>query len=565
MTTIPLKGEEPIKCNLGFVFSAFRPSFTLHLCTSLDGFNMHSFSSILVVVLVSIRQAEKDGEVNLVHCSSDQQIADILTKALPKGKFEVLRAMLGEVQRLQARYDGYGALCYDPRFVGSDGVMLYFHGAKETDFSIFSDDNLHINAHLIGTQPQGRNWDFTWVQTFSGIGTVRQLMSRRMEMQNRVFNTAERSVVVKRTDDLDIAKVTVSTLVQLNVKLVPIGVIYLHAANGTLLKLISPSNETNSTASQLYQRAILEYEGVFRHYVYPKRSSSGRLMAWSSLRSIPGNICLHLPQHLDTGRVACGFNSLCSIGTDRRQRFYKAILNDENGKIVDVKKLQKTVTEGEQGFLAEVNSISRNNHKNLVQLLGFCNEGQHRLLVYEHMETGSLADLLFKDSRLSWLRRPQNVLLDEGLTATIAGFGIAKLMRKDQTRTTTKIRGIRGYAAPEWFRNMPITVKVDVYSFGILLLELICCRKSYKQDVANENEMILAEWVCDCYRRKELHLLAGDDEEPIEDIKRFEKLLMVAIWCIQENPALRPRMKKVMLTLEGSVEVSIHPDPFSFI
>ncbi|KAM3216111.1 G-type lectin S-receptor-like serine/threonine-protein kinase LECRK2 [Capsicum annuum] len=380
-------------------------------------------------------------------------------------------------------------------------------------------------------------------------------------------------------------------------------------------------------------------------------------MAWSSLRSIPGNICLHLPQHLDTGRVACGFNSLCSIGTDWscRRNFteqdckdesrgdeaftmhemlntnwiekdcwkkrypllngrtdptetakaflkistttnttmprsqagenrknqssliisvskkatngfeeelgtgalstvYKAILNDENGKIVDVKKLQKTVTEGEQGFLAEVNSISRNNHKNLVQLLGFCNEGQHRLLVYEHMETGSLADLLFKDSRLN-----------EGLTATIAGFGIAKLMRKDQTRTTTKIRGIRGYAAPEWFRNMPITVKVDVYSFGILLLELICCRKSYKQDVANENEMILAEWVCDCYRRKELHLLAGDDEEPIEDIKRFEKLLMVAIWCIQENPALRPRMKKVMLTLEGSVEVSIHPDPFSFI
>ncbi|PHT52077.1 hypothetical protein CQW23_06539 [Capsicum baccatum] len=100
---------------------------------------------------------------------------------------------------------------------------------------------------------------------------------------------------------------------------------------------------------------------------------------------------------------------------------------------------------------------------------------------------------------------------------------------------------------------MPITVKVDVYCFGILLLELICCRKSYKQDVANETEMILVEWACDWYRRKELHLLAGDDEEAIEDIERFEKLLMVAIWCIQENPALRPSMKKVMLTLEGLI------------
>ncbi|XP_060210963.1 G-type lectin S-receptor-like serine/threonine-protein kinase LECRK2, partial [Lycium barbarum] len=261
-----------------------------------------------------------------------------------------------------------------------------------------------------------------------------------------------------------------------------------------------------------------------------------------------------------------------------------------NGKIVAVKKLHKMVTEGEQGFRAEVNSISRTNHKNLVQLLGFYNEGQHRLLIYEHMETGSVADLLFKDCRLSWSQRvqvaidtakglfylheecsiqiihcdikPQNVLLDENLTAKIADFGIAKLLGKDQTRTTTKIRGTRGYVAPEWFRNMPITVKVDVYSFGILLLELIRCRKSYKQDVANENEMILAEWTCDCYRRKELHLLAGNDEEAIEDIMRFEKLLMVAI---QESPALWPSMKNVMLMLEGSVEVSIPPDPFSFI
>ncbi|PHT52085.1 putative receptor protein kinase ZmPK1 [Capsicum baccatum] len=220
---------------------------------------------------------------------------------------------------------------------------------------------------------------------------------------------------------------------------------YLHAANGTLLILISSSNETNSTSSQFFQRAILESDGVFRHYVYPKRSSSGRPMVWSSLHSIPDNICLILPQHLERQGVACGFNSLCSMGTDRRPRWkypkklsayqavpgvnirsfsyneleeatngfeeqlgtgafstgYKAVLNDDNGKIVAVMKLHKTVTEGEQGFLAEVNSIRRTNHKNLVQLLGFSNEGQHRLLVYEHMETGSLADLLFKDSRLS--------------------------------------------------------------------------------------------------------------------------------------------------------------------
>ncbi|KAL3379871.1 hypothetical protein AABB24_000501 [Solanum stoloniferum] len=283
------------------------------------------------------------------------------------------------------------------------------------------------------------------------------------------------------------------------------------------------------------------------------------------------------------------------LGTGAFSTVYKAVLDDENGKVVAVKKLRNMVTEGEgeEVFEAEVNSISRTNHKNLVQLLGFCNEGQHRLLVYEHMKTGSIAHLLFKDSRLSWSKRvqvaidtakglcylheecstqiihcdikPQNVLLDENLTAKIADFGMAKLLKKHQTQTTTRIRGTKGYVAPDWFRSMPVTVKVDVYSFGVLLLELICCRKNYEQDVANENKMILLEWAYDCYRRNKLHLLVGDDEEALEDIKRFEKFLLVAIWCIQENLASRPNMKKVMLMLEGSVEVSIPPDPFSFV
>ncbi|XP_016540606.2 G-type lectin S-receptor-like serine/threonine-protein kinase LECRK2 [Capsicum annuum] len=367
----------------------------------------------------------------------------------------------------------------------------------------------------------------------------------------------------------------------------------------TLLKItkdnsiVGPTTTTTTTTATPRSQAgekrknqsslIISVSYVFKFKgKYPKKLSAYQAVPGVNIRSFSYN---------ELEEATNGFEE--QLGTGAFSTGYKAVLNDDDGKIVAVMKLHKTVTEGEQGFLAEVNSIRRTNHKNLVQLLGFCNEGQHRLLVYEHMETGSLADLLFKDSRLSWSQRvqvaidtakglcylheecstqiihcdimPQNVLLDEGLTAKIADYGIAKLLRKDQTRTTTKIRGTRGYVAPEWFRNMPITVKVDVYSFGILLLELICCRKSYKQDVANENEMILAEWACDCYRRKELHLLAGDDEEAVEDIEMFKKLLMVAIWCIQENPALRPSMKKVMLTLEGSVEVSIPPDPFSFI
>uniref|UniRef100_A0A5B7AA86 Receptor-like serine/threonine-protein kinase n=2 Tax=Davidia involucrata TaxID=16924 RepID=A0A5B7AA86_DAVIN len=272
---------------------------------------------------------------------------------------------------------------------------------------------------------------------------------------------------------------------------------------------------------------------------------------------------------------------------------YKGVLKSENGNLVAVKKLDKMVREGDQEFKAEVSAIGRTNHKNLVQLLGYCNEGENRLLVYEFMSNGSLASFLFENSRPNWHRRiqvafgtarglhylhdecstqiihcdikPQNVLIDESFAARISDFGLAKLLKTDQTRTTTAIRGTKGYVAPEWFKSMPITVKVDVYSYGILLLELICCRRSVEIDVEHEDEMILSDWAYDCYKEGKLQLLVKNDEAALDDIKRLEKFVMIAIWCIQEDPSLRPTMKKVTQMLEGAVEVSVPPDPSSFI
>ncbi|KAL2486016.1 receptor-like protein kinase 1 [Abeliophyllum distichum] len=208
------------------------------------------------------------------------------------------------------------------------------------------------------------------------------------------------------------------------------------------------------------------------------------------------------------------------------------------------------------------------------------------------MSNGSLANFLFENSRPNWYKRmqiafatargicylheecsnqiihcdikPQNVLLDESFTAKISDFGLAKLLKPDQSKTTTGIRGTKRYVAPEWFRNMPITVKVDVYSFGILLLELICCRRNYEPDVEVETEMILADFAYDCYKEGTLHLLVANDEEALND-KQFDKFVMIAIWCIQEDPTLRPTMKRVMQLMEGSVEVPIPPDPASYI
>ncbi|CAA3025763.1 G-type lectin S-receptor-like serine threonine-kinase LECRK3 [Olea europaea subsp. europaea] len=280
------------------------------------------------------------------------------------------------------------------------------------------------------------------------------------------------------------------------------------------------------------------------------------------------------------------------LGRGAYSTVHKGIIKTDNTEtVVAVKKLHKMATEGEEEFKAEVSSISRTNHKNLVQLLGYCDEEQNRLLVYEFMSNGSLANFLFENSRPNWYKRlqiafaiargirylheecknqiihcdikPRNVLLDESLAAKISDFGLAKLLKPDQSRTTTGIRGTKGYVAPEWFRNMPITVKVDVYSFGILLLELLCCRRNYEPQVEAEREMILADFAYDCYKEGTLHLLvANDDEEALND-KLFDKFVMIAIWCIQEDPELRPNMKRVLQLMEGPVEVPVPPDPAS--
>ena len=106
---------------------------------------------------------------------------------------------------------------------------------------------------------------------------------------------------------------------------------------------------------------------------------------------------------------------------------------------------------------------------------------------------------------------------------------------------------------------MPVTIKEDVYSFDILLLELICCRKSFEAEAKDEDQMILADWAYDCYKDKKVDLLVENDEEAIDDMKRLEKYVMVAIWCIQEDPSQRPTMKKVVQMMEGSTEVSVPP------
>ena len=260
--------------------------------------------------------------------------------------------------------------------------------------------------------------------------------------------------------------------------------------------------------------------------------------------------------------------------------------------LVAVKKLNRSVQDYEREFKTEVNVIGQTHHKNLVRLLGFCDEGLHRLLVYEFLSNGTLASFLFRDLKPSWNQRiqiavgiarglwylheecsnqiihcdikPQNILLDNYYNVRISDFGLAKLLRMNQSKTHTNIRGTKGYVAPEWFRNMPITPKVDVYSYGVILLEIICCRRSVDMENTEEEKAILTDWAYDCYREGALDALVEYNVEELDDKEKLERYVMVAIWCIQEDPSLRPTMRRVMQMLEGVVEVFVPPCPFLF-
>ncbi|KAM4082615.1 hypothetical protein ACJW30_11G188600 [Castanea mollissima] len=288
----------------------------------------------------------------------------------------------------------------------------------------------------------------------------------------------------------------------------------------------------------------------------------------------------------DPEEATSGFKE--ELGKGSFGTVYKGVIASSYSRYVAVK--NKMITEGESEFKTEVIVIGQTHHKNLVRLLGYCDEGEHRILLYEFMHNGTLSSFLFGVIRPSWQQRmqialgiarglmylheecsmqiihcdikPQNILLDDFFTAKISDFGLAKLLMNQQTWTLTGIRGTKGYVAPEWFKNTPVTVKVDVYSFGVMLLEIICCRRCV--EVEMERAAILIDWAYECYSRERVERLVENDEESISDMKWVKKLVMVAIWCVQDVPLLRPSMREVTHMLEGILEISAPRCPFLY-
>ncbi|CAM6106677.1 unnamed protein product [Calypogeia fissa] len=266
---------------------------------------------------------------------------------------------------------------------------------------------------------------------------------------------------------------------------------------------------------------------------------------------------------------------------------YEGVLGD-NTKIA-VKRLE-SVGQGKKEFWAEVATIGSIHHVHLVQLRGFCAEGAHRLLVYEFMANGSLAKVLFSKKQdeivLDWNTRckiclgtarglaylhddcrerilhcdikPENILLDENLVAKVSDFGLAKLMNPEQSEVFTTLRGTRGYLAPEWLLNSAISDKSDVYSFGMVLLELISGRKNFDHTESSEKSYF-PEYAYQQTENENVEGLVDPKLDGLANDSQVATLTRIALWCIQDEVAIRPSMKKVVKMIEGIIEVPKPP------
>ncbi|XP_037446145.1 G-type lectin S-receptor-like serine/threonine-protein kinase At2g19130 [Triticum dicoccoides] len=276
---------------------------------------------------------------------------------------------------------------------------------------------------------------------------------------------------------------------------------------------------------------------------------------------------------------------------------YKGVLSDPKTTIA-VKRLDGA-HQGEKQFRAEVSSVGLIQHINLVKLIGFCCEGDHRLLVYEHMLNGSLDGHLFKRNDatavLNWNNRyqialgvakglsylhqschkciihcdikPGNILLDASFAPKAADFGLAAFVGRDFSRVLTTIRGTAGYLAPEWLSGVAITPKIDVYSFGMVLLEIISGRRNSSLETSYYTSSSSSYHNVEYFPVQAINKLHGGDVKSLVDpelhddfnLEEAERVCKVACWCIQDNEFDRPTMGEVVRVLEGLQKIDIPP------
>ncbi|CAI9276014.1 unnamed protein product [Lactuca saligna] len=273
---------------------------------------------------------------------------------------------------------------------------------------------------------------------------------------------------------------------------------------------------------------------------------------------------------------------------------YKGTLS--NGSLVAVKILSESKGNGED-FINEVASVGRTSHVNVVSLVGFCFEGHKKALIYEFMPNGSLEKFIYNpgflsSSQLGWEKlreiaigiargleylhsgcntqilhfdiKPHNILLDKDFSPKISDFGLAKLsLERRSMMSMSLMRGTPGYIAPELFSRSfgQVSHKSDVYSYGMMILEMVGGRKNVEVGVDHTSEIYFPHWIYKKVKFNEelgLHTSMSDEEKEM-----VRKMIIVGLWCIQTNPLNRPTITKALEMLEADLEsLEIPPKPY---
>ncbi|CAN6458281.1 unnamed protein product [Victoria cruziana] len=271
----------------------------------------------------------------------------------------------------------------------------------------------------------------------------------------------------------------------------------------------------------------------------------------------------------------------CLIGEGGFGRVYRGEL-EGTGQVVAVKQLDRNGLEGNKEFLVEVFNLSLLHHPNLVNLIGYCADGDQRLLVYEFLPMGSLEDHLLDlepdQAPLDWNTRmniaagaakgleylhdkanppviyrdlkSSNILLDEEFNPKLSDYGLAKLGPVgDKPHISSRVMGTYGYCAPEYASTGQLTVKSDIYSFGVVLLELITGRRAV-DTTKHADEQNLVTWAQPLFRdQKRIPELADPTMEGKYSASSLKQAVAVAAMCLQEEASTRPYISDVVTAL----------------
>ncbi|CAK9148873.1 unnamed protein product [Ilex paraguariensis] len=279
-----------------------------------------------------------------------------------------------------------------------------------------------------------------------------------------------------------------------------------------------------------------------------------------------------------------GFHSSRIIGDGAFGTVYKAFFI-ESGTVSAVKR-SKHSHEGKTEFLSELSIIARLRHKNLVQLQGWCVEKGELLLVYEFMSNGSLDKILYQESELGnplkWPYRyniaiglasvltylhqeceqqvihrdikTSNIMLDPNFNPRLGDFGLARLMDHDKSPVSTLTAGTMGYLAPEYLQYGKATDKTDVFSYGVVVLEVTCGRRPIERETVGQRMVNLVDWVWGLYGQG--RIVEAADKRLNSDFKEEEmrKLLLVGLSCVHPDSTERPTMSRVLQILNNEAE-----------